>query len=327
MTLQFNISGLALTVAEGGSYSFTLTPKGQLSAAMDIRWVIVPKGKIPITNNDFSALEGTESFVSGATAAKTITITPKNSGEDNIIPEVSGEFEIQVYQVVSGGNDILIDSQDVVLSDDEAFTGVFASNLLGSGTANNFFFGGSSPLGAQGLAGNDVYVISRYQTGDVTLSDGSSGNIIKFDYGVEISSVLGTGRSAIPSSGVLLLGTDASNPTATVTWNTPVSWQYQIGDGAVLSWAEFLTALGLSGKGGALSTAYTVDSLASDSVTAGNEFASALLGSGADEVFSFGGDGARSAQGLVGDDVYVITRYQTGDVTLSDGAGTNIIKF
>ena len=98
MTLQFNISGLALTVAEGGSYSFTLTPKGQLSAAMDIRWVIVPKGKVPVTKNDFSAFEGTESFVSGATAGKTITITPT----DDALAEVSGEFEIQVYQVVSG---------------------------------------------------------------------------------------------------------------------------------------------------------------------------------------------------------------------------------
>ena len=29
MTLQFNISGLALTLAEGGTYSFTLTPKAE----------------------------------------------------------------------------------------------------------------------------------------------------------------------------------------------------------------------------------------------------------------------------------------------------------
>ena len=83
--------------------------------------------------------------------------------------------------------------------------------------------------------------------------------LLSFDYGVDISSVLGTGRSAIPSSGVLLLGTDASSPTATVSWNTPVSWQYQIADGEVLSWTEFLTTFGLSGKGGTLSTPYTVE--------------------------------------------------------------------
>ena len=320
MTLQFDISGLASTVAEGGTYSFMLTPKGELSAAMNIRWVIVPKGKVPITNNDFSAFEGTESFVSGATAGKTITITPT----DDALAEVSGDFEIQIYQVVSDGNDILIDSQDVVLTDDEAFTGVFASSLVGSGTANNFFFGSSSPLSSAGLNGDDVYVISRYQTGDVTLSDGAGTNIIKFDYGVDISSAQLTGRGA--GKGKLLLGTDASSPTATINWVAPANWEYQLGDGDVLSWAEFLTALG-STTGTALTTPYTVDSLASDSATDGNEFASVLVGSGVSEVFSFGGDGERSAAGLNGDDVYIITRYQTGDVTLSDGAGTNIIKF
>ena len=274
MTLQFNISGLALTVAEGGAYSFTLTPKGSLSAAMDIRWVIVPKGKIPITTNDFSAFEGTERFASGATAGKTITITPT----DDALAEVSGEFEIQIYQVVSGGGtDILIDSQDVVLTDDDDFSGVFTSNLLGSGTANNFFFGGSNPLDAEGLAGDDVYVISRYQTGDVDLTDADDSNTIKFDYGVEISSVVPTGRGV--TGGELRLGAGGSS-TGTVTWNSPKFWEYQLGDGDVLSWAEFLTALGLGSNGGTLSTPYTVDSLASDSVTGGNEFTSALLGSG-----------------------------------------------
>ena len=318
MTLEFNISGLALTVAEGGSYSFTLTPKGQLSAAMDIRWVIVPKGKVPITKNDFSAFEGTESFVSGATAAKTITITPT----DDALAEVSGEFEIQIYQVVSGG-DILIGSQDVTLTDDEAFTGVFGSILVGSGTANNFFFGSSNPLSSAGLNGDDIYVISRYQTGDVTLSDGFGDNILKLDYGVDISSARKTGRGA--GKGELLLGTDASNPTATVSWGAPANWEYQLGDGEVLSWSQFLAALGPT-TGTALTNAYTVDSLASDSATDGNEFASVLVGSGVSEVFSFGGDGVRSAAGLNGDDVYVITRYQTGNVTLSDGFGANIIK-
>ena len=70
--IQFDISTLAETLTEGGTYSFTVTPKAALSGAMDIRWVIVPKGKIPITANDFSDLddlEGTVSFASGATAA------------------------------------------------------------------------------------------------------------------------------------------------------------------------------------------------------------------------------------------------------------------
>ena len=327
MAVQFRISALASTLAEGGTYTFTLTPQAALSGALDVRWVIVPKGKVPITANDFSALTGTASFASSATAAQTVTITPT----DDSVVEVSGEFEIQVYQVVSGGDDLLIASQDVVLTDDEAFTGVSASKLLGSGTANNFFFGNSNPLSAAGGNGDDVYVISRYQTGDVDEVDDAFGaNIMKFDFEVEISSARATGRGG--SKGEILLGTDASNPTATVEWNAPTaagstfSWKYQIGNGAVMTWAEFLTFLGPT-TGTALTTAYTVASLATDSVTEGN-VASKLLGSSVSEVFSFGGDGARSAAGGNGDDTYVITRYQTGDVDeVDDAFGANIMKF
>ena len=320
MTLQFNISGLALTVAEGGAYSFTLTPKGQLSAAMDIRWVIVPKGKVPITTNDFSALEGTERFVSGATAGKTITITPT----DDALAEVSGEFEIQVYQVVSGGGtDILIGSQDVTLTDDEASGATLLNRLPGNSNVNNFFLGSSSPLKSEGGNGDDVYVISRYQTGDVTLSDGFDANIIKFDYGVEIASVVRGGFFG-EGDAELTLGTGG-----VVTWKFPnldTNWKYQIGDGDALDWTEFLTAIGLSGSTGTLSTPFTVDSLATDSVTAGN-IASRLSGTSADEVFSLGVDGYLKSEGGNGDDVYIITRYQKGDVTLSDGFGANILKF
>ena len=320
MTLQFNISGLALTLAEGGSYSFTLTPKGQLSAAMDIRWVIVPKGKVPITNNDFSAFEGTESFASGATAGKTITITPT----DDALAEVSGEFEIQVYQVVSGGGtDILIGSQDVVLSDDDTASAVLLNALPGNSNVNNLFLGGSVPFVSEGGSGNDAYVISRYQSGDVDLTDGFQLNTIKFDYGVEIVSAVRTGFLGSGPAAVTL-GTGGvvawSNPT------TATNWQYQIGDGNSLSWAAFLTALGLGSGGGTLSTPFTVDSLASDTITGGN-IASGLSGANLDDVLSFGGDGYFTSEGGSGDDTYIITRYQSGDVDLTDGFQLNTIKF
>ena len=320
MTLEFNISGLALTVAEGGSYSFTLTPKGSLSAAMDIRWVIVPKGKVPITNNDFSAFEGTERFASGATAGKTITITPT----DDALAEVSGEFEIQIYQVVSGGGtDILIDSQDVVLSDDDTASAVLLNALPGNSNVNNLFLGGSVPFVSEGGSGNDAYVISRYQSGDVDLTDGFQLNTIKFDYGVEIVSVVRTGFLGSGPAAVTL-GTGGvvawSNPT------TATNWQYQIGDGNSLSWAEFLTALGLGSGGGTLSTPFTVDSLASDTITGGN-IASGLSGANLDDVLSFGGDGYFTSEGGSGDDTYIITRYQSGDVDLTDGFQLNTIKF
>ena len=327
MEVQFDISALAETLAEGGSYTFTLTPKETLSGAVGIRWVIVPKGKVPITANDFiendlPAFTGAVTVASGATTSdvQTITITPT----DDSVAEASGTFEIQVYQVVTGGDDLLIDSQDVILTDDEAFAGLFTSDLRGSSTSNNFFFGGSGPLDAEGFNGNDAYVISRYQSGNVDLTDADGSNIIKFDYGAEISSARGTGRGS--TGGELLLVTDSSS-TATVTWASPLNWQYQIADGDVLTWAEFLTFLGLTGTGGALTETYTVDALASDTVVDGNDEASELLGSPASEVLSFGNDGRLDAEGFAGDDVYVISRYQSANVDLTDGDGLNIIKF
>ena len=323
MAVQFDISALAETLAEGGTYTFTLTPTGTLSGAVDIRWVIVPKGKVPITDNDFSAFTGTARFASGATASdvQTITITPTDDSK----PEVSGEFEIQVYEVVTGGgddDDLLIGSQDVTLTDDaDTGAGIF-NRLPGNSKANSFFLGHSDPLKPTGGNGNDVYVISRYQSGNIKLDDKFDLNTIKFDYGVEIVSAVRTGFLG-SGDAELTLGTGG-----VVTWATPhvgITWQYQIGDGAVLSWDDFLTALGPT-TGTALTTPFTVDSLATDTVAGGN-IASRLSGGSLDDILSVGGDGYFKSAGGNGDDIYVISRYQSGNIKLDDKFGTNIIKF
>ena len=105
MMTQFDISAFAL--AHRGGYRFTLTPKSALAGDMDIRWVIVPKGRV--TADDYSDLTGTFHFAFGSTTAQTITIAPPY---DN--------FEIQIYQIVSNGDDILIDSQEVTHEDGSA---------------------------------------------------------------------------------------------------------------------------------------------------------------------------------------------------------------
>ena len=104
--IQFDISAFSLADAKDG-YSFTLTPKQALAGNMDIRWVIVPKGRV--TADDSSSLTGTFHFAFGSTTAQTITIAPPY---DN--------FEIQIYQVVSDGDDILIGSHDVTHEDGSA---------------------------------------------------------------------------------------------------------------------------------------------------------------------------------------------------------------
>ena len=102
---QFDISAFAL--AHRGGYRFTLTPKQALAGDMDIRWVIVPKGRV--TADDSSSLTGTFHFAFGSTTAQTITIAPPY---DN--------FEIQIFQIVSNGDDILIGSQEVTHEDEQA---------------------------------------------------------------------------------------------------------------------------------------------------------------------------------------------------------------
>ena len=102
---QFDISAFAL--AHRGGYRFTLTPKQALAGDMDIRWVIVPKSRV--TADDSSSLTGTFHFAFGSTAAQTIIIAPPY---DN--------FEIQIYQIVSNGDDILLGSQEVTHEDGSA---------------------------------------------------------------------------------------------------------------------------------------------------------------------------------------------------------------
>ncbi len=101
------MSAFALTLFEG-RHSLTLFPHF-FGSGLDvtIRWVIVPKGGV--TGDDFSDLTGTHYFAFDSTAPQTITITPPY---DN--------FEIQIYQIVSDGDDILIINQDIMLADESA---------------------------------------------------------------------------------------------------------------------------------------------------------------------------------------------------------------
>ena len=96
---SFNTITISATVAEGGNLTVTITPSSALSAATTVRWVIVPKGKLPISSSDFSSLTGTLSFASGDTAAKTLTLTPTN---DTVL-EVGETFELQLFEVVGTG--------------------------------------------------------------------------------------------------------------------------------------------------------------------------------------------------------------------------------
>ena len=335
MTTQFDISALGLTVTEGGVYSFTLTPKAALGSDTVIRWEIVPKGELPISVSDFSALSGVVNFASGDTDAQTVTLTPS----DDSVLEVLKHFELRVYEVVGDRDDtsaetddILIGSQDVTLSDDE--TDDYGGSLLVSTTeANILTAGNTQDLNLIGAGGDDNYVITRFQHGDIDISDALGANLIKFDAGVTItgyseSSSLVFGFLTVIESVSLTLSTGA-----VVRITSPAGkFSYQLGDGEALSYADFKTAIGASGTNetSALATDYTITTATAVPDISGNTGSvptETLVTTIHSDVIGMGGDVDFSAIGAGGDDVYVITRFQHGDIDISDALGANLIKF
>ncbi len=333
MTTQFDISALGLTVTEGGVYSFTLTPKAALGSDTVIRWEIVPKGELPISSSDFSALSGVVNFASGAVDAQTVTITPS----DDSVLEVLKHFEIRVYEVVGDRDDtttetddILIGSQDVTLSDDE--TDDYGSSRLSStGEANILTAANTQDLTTSGGGGDDIYIITRFQHGDVSISDTFGTNLVKFDAGVTITDYSETSVSFFGNVSILSVSLTLSTG-AEVMIDAPLSFSFQLGDGETLSYADFKTAIGASGTNAtsALAADYAVTTQTSVPDISGNTEdapTQRLVSTGEADVLGAGGDFSFTASGGGGDDTYIITRFQHGDVSISDTFGTNLVKF
>ena len=98
-----------------------------------------------------------------------------------------------------------------------------------------------------GLRSNDVYVITRFQHGNVEIrdSDGDA-NLVKFDSGVTIK--------AVSESASFGFGNDISYANITLTLSTGAEvkiispaglFRYQLGDGEVLNYLDFKAAIGV----------------------------------------------------------------------------------
>ena len=100
---SFTTPTISATIAEGGSLTVTITPSSALGAATTVRWVIVPKGKTPISSSDFSALTGLElqciSLQYGDVAAQ--------------LAEMSAQYEIEI---VNAGATLSIDDMAALTS-------------------------------------------------------------------------------------------------------------------------------------------------------------------------------------------------------------------
>ncbi len=321
-----------LTATEGTEYEFTITPTAALAADTMIRWQIVPKGALPVTSSDFPSLTGMLSFTSGATTAQTVAFTPT----DDARREISKDFELRIYDAADMASEpTALDTQVVTLRDNDDAAGTYGNELLtGNGDANIIGFGTAHGVTANGSAGSDFYVISRFQYGNVEITDTVGTNLVKFDAGVTITDYdeeSADGFVKVISRVDLTLSTGA-----VITIINPVGkFVFQLGsDPIITTYDEFKGEIRAEGSNETSTLrnneAFQVLTATTDPDISGNSLSaqfSPSFGSASVDVFSSASTSGFSQNGSAGDDFYVISRFQYGNVEITDTVGTNLIKF
>ena len=250
---NFNVTGLPFDITEGSSLVFTLTPVSALGAATTVRWEIVLDGQLPASPGFFPALSGTVTFASGARGGQPVTIMTN----DDVFISENRSFSIRLIEVAGDSTETQIgDNRAVTLIDDDtskSFANVLISN---TGEHDTLVFGSSYTYSSvEGLAGDDTFIITRHQRGDLSINDALGEHIIKFDEGVEITHVDQTivtrrGRMIIDEIALTL------DTGAVITVRSPTSvgsdgprYRYQLGDGEAQLYADFYAELIVGGGG------------------------------------------------------------------------------
>ena len=307
-------------VIEGDSLVVTFTLDTAVSTTTSYNWKIVPKGLFPALSSDFTILTGVVSFVAGE-SEQTITIPTTT----NTAPAVDRSFVLEI----TDSSDTLVASSDVITLDDNDELSASSINSFGGGESDVLGAATSFEIGTMsGLGGDDYYIITQYQQSDVSISDDAGTNVIKFDYGVEITGFSETsrfgGRQVARFTVTLESGAEISitSPKGTLS--------YQIGDGGILNYDAFKAAIGASGTndGSALAGPFPVESSTPSPDLSGERPSINSFGGGESDVLGAATSfGIGSMSGLGGSDYYIITQYQQSDVSISDDAGMNVVKF
>ena len=332
--MTFTISELATSLIDDGTYEFSVTLSEVLSENVKIRWVIVPNGDLPVSSNAFSALSGEVEFTSSDNvgAVETIRLTPE-LGHHNF----PRNFEIRIYKVVGEADtpdgesdDVLLETQQVDLSFTSPET--YIERIRISGRDKNVIpLGTTDDVLAGGGIDDDTFVVTRFQYGDVMVDDSVGVNIIKFDLGVTITDYFESSSfgGRIVRSVVLTLSTGAE-----ITIDSPnhISKTFQLGDGAVLNYAEFKTAIGatLTGPNSNLAGDYAITTPTTAPVLSENpidDVTRITIGGRSGDIITLGTDYEVRGGGGIEDDIIVVSRFQSGDVTVDDSVGVNVIKF
>ena len=310
---NFKIEFVASTFTEGDTAQLRITWDAPISAETELKWEILFKGFLPTNSDDYDALTGTVIVPQGAPGNRlvNIPITDDEIGEQT--------KEIVVRLSAGDGNTNTQDTIEpseasAVLKDDDPFPYTSPHILVGGGNDNVLTLGSSATGSAQGFAGEDTYIVTRYQSGGVSISDFGL-NILKLDNGVEVVgwvTVRNVGRLELASGQVI---------------RVPVvsSWGFQIGEGEILTLAEFGAAIGVPADPRDLFVPYIVETYLPAEVGEGHDTNSLIVGTGFQDVFTSGEDGPSNLQGFVGLDTYIITRFQSAAVTIAE-FGVNVLK-
>ena len=323
--MSFVLNNIGLSATEGATYSFEVTPEPVFLVARTIRWEIIFRGDIPAFSSDFISMSGDLDFVSGATASQTITLS---IADDNSY-EVDREFVIRVWDTNNTADDISDDTRIgedavVILQDDDTNNFTNSVNAF-TGLGDNTFTAASSIfLNFVSASGDDSFIITRFQYGDVRINDTAGSSYIKFDRGVTIEAineeVVSFGGREVTSVDLVL----STGSTITIEAPTKPEFQYQLGDGDLLNYGDFVSTLGTVSA----SLPYVVTG-SSTVATPDDGFRNeiGLYRTVGDDIMGLGSDFDLNITGGLGDDSFIITRFQTGDVRIKDVAGSSYIKF
>ncbi len=268
------------TATEGTDYTFTVTPNAVLTADYTVRWEIILNGKLPAGSGDFNALSGEVEFTVGMSGDKTIILPIF----DDKSREHAKTFSLRLTQI-NGDEKVQIDEdKQIILIDNDM--GDFTSISLANSTQDDTLVAGSSYeyLTFSGGAGNDTMIITRFQTGNVSINDGLGENIIKFDHGVGITEVVEKKMEGTTSLVTITLETGAVIKITTPD-NELVGggkqYSFQIGDGVLMDYDNFYMAITSggfeTGNKGPLTTPFDIKYPAAGDSTASTETSTEIL--------------------------------------------------
>ena len=311
-----------------GVYRFTITRMEELKEATTLSWKIVLRGYAPASDSNFPQTSGTVNFAKGFSGDRVVEVSLANNDRGSF----DKNFTIQIIEDTPGTeHDAILASKEVTLTDNDTHAATTARTFRDNNDTASIYTigsteGGTYAKGTNDFTGrddNDEYIITRYQRTNVTINDVSSGNVIKFDYGVVI-----TGFAEGASNTITL--TLSTGAVVTINEDTLATrYEYFIGEDRHANYAAFKTAIDADTI--TATNPFTVETAASASLTRDTYEIPTTTGDVAgthdDDVVAVGRDANLVVDAGPGDDVYVITRFQFGDIKIADYFGKNLIKF